>query len=66
MPACLLVPDMIRTPMARLLKRAAPRLKVLNTGEPPARKAGIRTQLWVSLTNFSNSRRYATSSSSRV
>ena len=28
-PACLLVPDMIRAPMARLLKRAAPRLKVL-------------------------------------
>ena len=30
-PACLLVPDMIRAPMARLFKRAAPRLKVLAT-----------------------------------
>ena len=29
-PACLLVPDAIRAPMARLLKRAAPRLKVLS------------------------------------
>ena len=28
-PACLLVPDLIRAPMARLLKRAAPRLHVL-------------------------------------
>jgi flagellar biosynthesis protein FlhA len=26
-PACLLVPDAIRAPMARLLKRAAPRLR---------------------------------------
>ena len=26
-PACLLVPDLIRAPMARLLKRAAPRLQ---------------------------------------
>ena len=34
-PACLLVPDMIRTPMARLLKRAAPRLKVLSHSEIP-------------------------------
>ncbi|MDP3614547.1 MAG: flagellar biosynthesis protein FlhA, partial [Rubrivivax sp.] len=29
LPACLLVPDLIRAPMARLLRRAAPRLKVL-------------------------------------
>jgi flagellar biosynthesis protein FlhA len=35
LPACLLVPDMIRTPMARLLKRAAPRLKVLGHSEIP-------------------------------
>ena len=34
-PACLLVPDMIRAPMARLLKRAAPRLKVLSHSEIP-------------------------------
>jgi len=34
-PACLLVPDLIRAPMARLLKRAAPRLKVLGHGEIP-------------------------------
>ena len=34
-PACLLVPDLIRTPMARLLKRAAPRLKVLGHSEIP-------------------------------
>jgi flagellar biosynthesis protein FlhA len=34
-PACLLVPDMIRVPMARLLKRAAPRLKVLSHSEIP-------------------------------
>ena len=35
LPACLLVPDLIRTPMARLLKRAAPRLKVLGHSEIP-------------------------------
>jgi flagellar biosynthesis protein FlhA len=35
MPACLLVPDLIRSPMARLLKRAAPRLKVLGHSEIP-------------------------------
>ncbi len=35
MPACLLVPDPIRAPMARLLKRAAPRLKVLCHSEIP-------------------------------
>ena len=35
MPACLLVPDVIRAPMARLLKRAAPRLKVLGHSEIP-------------------------------
>jgi flagellar biosynthesis protein FlhA len=35
LPACLLVPDMIRSPMARLLKRAAPRLKVLGHSEIP-------------------------------
>ena len=34
-PACLLVPDAIRVPMARLLKRAAPRLKVLGHREIP-------------------------------
>jgi flagellar biosynthesis protein FlhA len=34
-PACLLVPDSIRAPMARLLKRAAPRLKVLSHSEIP-------------------------------
>jgi flagellar biosynthesis protein FlhA len=34
-PACLLVPDMIRAPMARLLKRAVPRLKVLSHSEIP-------------------------------
>ncbi len=35
LPACLLVPDLIRTPMARLLRRAAPRLKVLGHSEIP-------------------------------
>ena len=35
LPACLLVPDPIRAPMARLLKRAAPRLKVLSHSEIP-------------------------------
>lgn len=34
-PACLLVPDPIRAPMARLLKRAAPRLRVLGHSEIP-------------------------------
>jgi flagellar biosynthesis protein FlhA len=34
-PACLLVPDLIRAPIARLLKRAAPRLKVLAHSEIP-------------------------------
>jgi flagellar biosynthesis protein FlhA len=34
-PACLLVPDLIRAPMARLLKRAAPRMKVLGHSEIP-------------------------------
>jgi flagellar biosynthesis protein FlhA len=34
-PACLLVPDMLRAPMARLLKRAAPRLRVLSHSEIP-------------------------------
>jgi flagellar biosynthesis protein FlhA len=34
-PACLLVPDVIRAPMARLLRRAAPRLKVLAHSEIP-------------------------------
>jgi flagellar biosynthesis protein FlhA len=34
-PACLLVPDIIRVPVARLLKRAAPRLKVLGHSEIP-------------------------------
>ncbi len=35
LPACLLVPDLIRAPMSRLLKRAAPRLKVLGHSEIP-------------------------------
>jgi flagellar biosynthesis protein FlhA len=34
-PACLLVPDAIRSQMARLLKRAAPRLRVLSHSEIP-------------------------------
>jgi flagellar biosynthesis protein FlhA len=34
-PACLLVPDIIRAPLARLLRRAAPRLKVLGHSEIP-------------------------------
>jgi flagellar biosynthesis protein FlhA len=34
-PACLLVPDAIRAPMARLLKRSAPRLRVLGHSEIP-------------------------------
>ena len=34
-PACLLVPDAIRSSMARLLKRVAPRLKVLSHSEIP-------------------------------
>jgi flagellar biosynthesis protein FlhA len=34
-PACLLVPDPVRAAMARLLKRAAPRLKVLAHSEIP-------------------------------
>ncbi len=34
-PACLLVPDLIRAPLARLLRRAAPRLKVLSHSEVP-------------------------------
>ncbi len=34
-PACLLVPDAIRVQMSRLLKRAAPRLKVLGHSEIP-------------------------------
>ena len=34
-PACLLVPDIIRAPMAKLLRRAAPRLKVLGHSEIP-------------------------------
>ncbi len=35
LPACLLVPDMIRAPIARLLRRSAPRLKVLAHSEIP-------------------------------
>jgi flagellar biosynthesis protein FlhA len=35
LPACLLVPDSIRAPVARLLKRAAPRLRVLAHSEIP-------------------------------
>jgi flagellar biosynthesis protein FlhA len=34
-PACLLVPDPIRSPVARLLRRAAPRLRVLGHSEIP-------------------------------
>ena len=34
-PACLLVPDLIRAQVARLLRRAAPRLKVLAHSEIP-------------------------------
>jgi flagellar biosynthesis protein FlhA len=34
-PACLLVPDLVRGQLARLLKRAAPRLKVLAHSEIP-------------------------------
>jgi len=34
-PACLLVPDRIRVPVARLLKKAAPRLRVLAHAEVP-------------------------------
>ena len=34
-PACLLVPDAIRTAIARLLRRGAPRLQVLAHGEIP-------------------------------
>ncbi|MCL4184882.1 MAG: FHIPEP family type III secretion protein, partial [Burkholderiaceae bacterium] len=33
--ACLLVPDRIRVPLARLLKKAAPRLRVLGHAEIP-------------------------------
>jgi flagellar biosynthesis protein FlhA len=35
LPACLLVPDVLRAPIARLLRRAAPRLKVLSHSEIP-------------------------------
>ena len=35
LPACLLVPDMLRAPIARLLRRAAPRLQVLAHSEIP-------------------------------
>ena len=35
LPACLLVPDVLRVPVARLLRRAAPRLKVLSHSEIP-------------------------------
>jgi flagellar biosynthesis protein FlhA len=35
LPACLLVPDLLRAPIARLLRRAAPRLKVLSHSEIP-------------------------------
>ncbi|MBC7717647.1 MAG: flagellar biosynthesis protein FlhA [Pseudorhodobacter sp.] len=35
LPACLLVPDSIRAPVARLLKRAVPRLRVLAHSEIP-------------------------------
>ncbi len=35
MPACLLVPDVIRSPIARLVRRVAPRLQVLAHSEIP-------------------------------
>ena len=35
LPACLLVPDVIRGAMARLLRRVAPRLQVLSHSEIP-------------------------------
>ena len=35
LPPVLLVPDRLRTQIARLMKRAAPRLKVLGHGEIP-------------------------------
>ena len=35
LPACLLVPDLLRAPIARLLRRAAPRLRVLAHSEIP-------------------------------
>jgi flagellar biosynthesis protein FlhA len=35
MPACLLVPDPIRSQMARLLRRIVPRLQVLSHSEIP-------------------------------
>jgi flagellar biosynthesis protein FlhA len=34
-PACMLVPDALRAPLAQLLKRAAPRLKILSHSEIP-------------------------------
>ena len=34
-PACLLVPDRIRAPVARLVRKAAPRLRVLGHAEIP-------------------------------
>ena len=45
MPACLLVPDLIRAPMARLLKRAAPRLRCSATARSlrPIRSASARS-----------------------
>ena len=35
MPACLMVPDVIRSPIARLVRRVAPRLQVLAHSEIP-------------------------------
>ena len=35
LPACLLVPDLIRAPLSRLLRRSSPRLKVLGHSEIP-------------------------------
>ncbi len=35
LPACLLVPDRIRAPLARLLKKSAPRLRVIGHAEVP-------------------------------
>ena len=34
-PACLLAPDALRAPLARLLRKAAPRLRVLAHSEVP-------------------------------
>ncbi|HZY19139.1 MAG TPA: flagellar biosynthesis protein FlhA [Ramlibacter sp.] len=50
LPACLLVPDRIRTPMARLLRRKAPRLHVLGHSEIP-RTHSIQIQRVIGVTS---------------